>query len=108
MQLPENLDHRSRKRLVQLVCVAAWSDLDLADEERTHIMQLAADLALGADDMADVRSWLRSPPPDFDPMDVPRQHAPVFLEALAGVIAADGRIDPEECETLRLISELIQ
>ncbi len=108
MQLPADLDHRSRKRLVQLVCVAAWSDLDLAEAERTHIMGLAADLALGADDMVDVKAWLASPPPDFDPMDVPRQHAPIFLEALAAVIAADGKIDPEECETLRLISELIQ
>ena len=29
-----NLDPRTRKRLVQVACVAAWSDLDIAEEER--------------------------------------------------------------------------
>ena len=71
-------------------------------------MQLAMDVALGEDDMDDVQAWLTSPPPEFDPQDIPRRHGPVFLEALARVVAADGRIDPEECETLRLLSELLE
>lgn len=108
LEAVKQLAPRSRKQLIQLACVAAWSDLEVAEAERDVIVGLAADLGLTGDDMEDVRAWLDSPPPDFDPQDVPRRHRALFLDTLARVIAADGRIDPEECETLRILGELVE
>jgi len=97
----------TRKKLVQMACVAAWSDLEIREEERQVVFDLAAQLALPGGDLVEVRQWLRSPPPDFDPYDIPREHRQAFLEAFLEVVTADGRIDPEESETIRLLRELV-
>ncbi len=104
-----NLEHMSpdvRRRLLQMACVAAWSDLDVADEERAVVMELAGDLALGDEGVRQARAWLDHAPPEFDPFEIPAKHRETFFEALRAVIEADGRLDPEECETLRLLREL--
>lgn len=106
-ELLTDMDDATRERLVQLACVAAWSDLDVAAEERAVVLELAADLALGPRSMAKVQSWLDGPPPYLDPQAIPPQHRTAFLEALRAVIRADGRIERAECETLRLIEELV-
>ena len=103
----DGMDAGTRKRLVQMACVAAWSDMDIAESERRVVLDLARDVDLPEDDLEEVMGWLKSPPPDFDPYDIPRAHRAAFLEALDDVVKADGRLDPEECETLRLIKELV-
>jgi uncharacterized tellurite resistance protein B-like protein len=97
----------TRKKLVQMACIAAWSDLEIHDSERRVIFDLATQLALPGNDLADVREWLQSPPPDFDPYEIPNEHRAAFLAAFLEVVTADGRIDPEESETIRLLRELV-
>ena len=101
------MSQATRKRLVQMACVAAWSDMSIAQVEREVVMNLASSLGLSEPDLAEVQTWLKHPPPDFDPYDIPREHRQTFLDALVTVMKADGRLDPEESETLRLISELV-
>lgn len=102
------MDLTTRRRLIQLACVAAWSDMSLAEGEKQAVLTLARELDLGDDDVQRVKSWLVNGPPDFDPYDIPLAHRQTFLEAFTRVIAADGRIDPEESEAIRLIRELVR
>jgi uncharacterized tellurite resistance protein B-like protein len=96
-----------RKQLVRLACVAAWSDLDLAEEERSVILHLAMEMALPVKAMDQVMEWLESPPADADPTTVAVDHRERFMEALWTVVLADGRFDPAECQTMGLIRELM-
>ncbi len=43
----------------------------------------------------------------MDPYEIPPAHRTAFFQALTRVIESDGRIDPRESETLRLLRELI-
>lgn len=97
----------TRKKLVQMACVAAWSDLEIRPEERRAIFDLATQLALPGADLAEIKDWLSAPPPDFDPYDIPNEHRQAFLEAFLEIVTADGRIDPEESEAIRLLRELV-
>lgn len=97
----------TRKKLVQMACIAAWSDLEIHESERQVVFDLATQLALPDNDLDDVREWLKAPPPDFDPYEIPNEHRAAFLEAFLEVVTADGRIDPEESETIRLLRELV-
>lgn len=97
----------TRKKLVQMACIAAWSDLEIVESERQVIFDLATQLALPGETLEEVRAWLESPPPDFDPYEIPNEHRAAFLEAFLEVVTADGRIDPEESETIRLLRELV-
>lgn len=97
----------TRKKLVQMACIAAWADLEIHENERKVVYDLATQLALPNEDLADVDEWLRSAPPDFDPYSIPDEHRAAFLEAFLEVMTADGRIDPEESETIRLLRELV-
>lgn len=97
----------TKRRLVQLACVAAWSDMKLADGERDAVLALAIEIGLEGGELDLVRKWLAEGPPDFDPYDVPHEHRQAFLDAFIRVIEADGRIDPEESEAVRLIRELV-
>ena len=101
-----SLDEQTRRRLVQLACVGAWSDMSVAPEERQFVLQLCAELALGPRGCDEVQRWLDGPPPDFDPNEVLPEHRALFLRTLERVVEVDGRIDPDESETLRLIREL--
>ena len=96
-----------RMKLIQMACVAAWSDMDIAPEERTVVLELATRLALNADELKVVEQWLKSPPPEFDPYTIPKAYREAFLAAMVKVAKADGRIDPEETETFQLIRELV-
>lgn len=97
----------TRKKLVQMACIAAWADLEIHPTEREVIFDLATKLALPGAELDEVEQWLKSPPPDFDPYEIPREHRAAFLEAFLDVIVADGRIDPEESESIRLLRELV-
>lgn len=97
----------TRKKLVQMACIAAWSDLEIHETERRVVYDLATQLALPGEELAEVYEWLQAPPPDFDPYEIPNEHRAAFLEAFLEVMTADGRIDPEESETIRLLRELV-
>ncbi len=103
----DTMSPTTRKKLVQMACIAAWADLEIHDAERQVVFELATQLALPGTDLSEVESWLREPPPDFDPYEIPNEHRAAFLEAFLEVITADGRIDPEESETIRLLRELV-
>ena len=81
--------------------------MDIAPEERTVVLGLATRLALDKSELEVVNGWLKTPPPEFDPYTIPRAHREAFLAAMLKVAEADGRIDPEETETFRLIRELV-
>jgi len=102
-----DMDIPTRRRLIQMACVAAWSDMDIADTEKEVVMKLAERLELGESDLLRVRKWLTEGVPDFDPYDIPYGHRQAFLDTFTEVIEADGRIDPEESEAMRLIRELV-
>jgi uncharacterized membrane protein YebE (DUF533 family) len=103
----DGMDERTRINLLKMACVAAWSDLSIADSERKVVLDLAREISVGDEGRALAEGWLKSPPSDFDPYDIPHKHAKTFIEALQTVMRADGRIDPEESETLNLIRELV-
>lgn len=103
----QGMNAQTRKKLVQLACVAAWSDMDLAESEREVVMGLAMEMALDEDDLDEVKTWLKRPPPEFDPYDIPTAHRTEFVAAFRKVIEADGRIDPEESEAIQLICQLV-
>ncbi|MGM0578451.1 MAG: hypothetical protein ACQEXJ_22195 [Myxococcota bacterium] len=103
----EGMSTTTRKNLVQMACVAAWSDLSVAEAERRAILDLAMRLALDDEDLAEVRTWLDAPPPEFDPNDIPEAHRKTFVDALEDVVKADGRLDADECITLGIIRELV-
>ena len=97
----------TKRRLLQLACVAAWSDMSLGETERDVVVKMAHEVGLEGPDLELVKHWLREGPPDFDPYDIPHEHRQLFLEAFTRVVEADGRIDPEESESIRLIRELV-
>ncbi len=103
------LDRSDRLRLMKFVCSFAWADLEVRPEERAFVAGMIERLGLDDEDAVQVASWLQSPPgPDaIDPTEVPVEHRQVFVEAIEGVIAADGHIAPEERENLTLFRDLL-
>ena len=103
------LDTASRLRLMKFVCSFAWADLQVNVAERAFVAQLIRRLSLDEEERKKVRGWLEIPPsPDsVDPGLIPPAHRKVFLEAIEGVIIADGEIAPEERENLQLLQELL-
>jgi len=106
----DRLDRRERMRLMKFVCSFAWADLEIRPEERAFVRDMVARLALDGDDGDEVRGWLEVPPApeSIDPTLVPAAHRQVFLDAIQGVIAADGEIAPEEIENYRLFHDLVR
>jgi uncharacterized tellurite resistance protein B-like protein len=101
------MPHETRKKLVQMACIAAWSDLEIQDTERRVVLEIATQLALTPAELEEVKHWLDDAPPEFDPYDIPREHRAAFLEAILEVVTADGRIDVEESELIRLLRDLV-
>ena len=105
----EDLDARQRLQLIKFVCSFAWADLEVRAEERSFVARLALRLELDARERNQVRRWLERPPaPDgVDPMSIPPTHRKSFLEAIEGVVAADGEISAEERESLAVLRDLL-
>lgn len=101
------MPHPIRKKLVHMACIAAWSDLEIEDSERRVIFEIATQLALTPAELDEVKRWLDEAPPEFDPYEIPHEHRQSFLSAFLEVVTADGRIDPEESESIRLLRELV-
>ena len=105
-----DMNPADRIRLMQFVCSFAWADLEVRPEERKFIGDLVLRLELGADETRQVQRWLEVPPApeDLDPTDVPRLHREAFLEAIEGLIRADGEVADEERENLALFKQLFE
>ena len=105
----DDLDARQRLLLIKFVCSFAWADLEVRAEERSFIARLVDRLELDARERRQVSRWLERPPlPDsVDPMTIPPMHRKSFLEAIQGVVAADGEISAEERESLAVLQDLL-
>jgi len=110
MAMLDRLDRRERMRLMKFVCSFAWADLEIRPEEREFVRDMVARLALDGDEGEEVQRWLDVPPApeSIDPTLVPTAHRQVFIDAIKGVITADGEIAPEEIENFRLFHDLVR
>jgi len=106
----EGLDRRQRLQLMKFVCSFAWADLEVRAEERAFVARMVERLGLEPEELARVHGWLEHPPsPDaVDPMAIPPAHRKLFLDAIEGVIAADGEISVEERESLQILRDLFE
>ncbi|NLY92588.1 MAG: TerB family tellurite resistance protein [Myxococcales bacterium] len=103
------LDKEDRLQLMKFVCSFAWADLEVKDSERAFVGRLVRRLELGPEEKALVESWLEVPPPpeEVDPMDIPRGHRELFIQAVRAMIVADGQVDDAEAENFELLSQLL-
>ena len=108
-EMLEQLGRRDRLRLVQFVCSFAWADFEIQPEERVFISRLIRRLDLGVEDDLQVQQWLDRPPAidDLDPTSIPATHRRFFVEAIEGLIQADGEIAVEERETFEIFKQLL-
>jgi hypothetical protein len=105
----DQLDRSDRLRLVQFVCSFAWADFEIQPEERDFIAKLIRRLELGDEDDRQVQQWLQRPPSldDLDPTSIPAAHRRFFVEAIEGLIAADGEVVAEESDTFEIFKQLL-
>ncbi len=105
----EELDRRDRLRLVQFVCSFAWADFEIQPEERVFISRLIRRLELGEEENLQIQQWLDRPPglDDLDPTSIPAAHRRFFVEAIEGLISADGEIAEEERESFEIFQQLL-
>lgn len=103
------LDRRERLRLVEFVCSFAWADFEIQPEERDFITGLIRRLDLDADENRQVELWLERPPriENLDPTSIPAVHRRHFIEAIEGLIAADGNVKDEERESFEVFKQLL-
>jgi len=104
----KQLTQQERLQLMRFVCSFAWADLEIQPKEREFVKKLVARLGLSDDERKQVQEWLKVPPEadTLDPQQIPRAHRKLFLDTAREMIAADGKIDPEEEETLQLLEQL--
>jgi len=102
-----DMNATDRLRLMQFVCSFAWADLEVRPEEREFIRKLVGQLGLSPDEQLQVQRWLQVPP-DPDPADVPREHRQAFLDAIDGLIRADGEIADEELDSFAVFRMLLE
>jgi uncharacterized tellurite resistance protein B-like protein len=105
----DQLDRRERLRLVQFVCSFAWADFEIQPEERVFISRLIRRLELDEEENLQVQQWLDRPPSldDLDPTSIPAAHRRFFVEAIEGLISADGEVADEERETFEIFKQLL-
>lgn len=108
-EMLEELGPRDRMRLVQFVCSFAWADLEIQPEERVFISRLIRRLDLGEAEDLQVQQWLDRPPDldDLDPTSIPAAHRRFFVEAIEGLINADGEIAEEERDSFDIFKQLL-
>jgi uncharacterized tellurite resistance protein B-like protein len=93
-----DLSREQRLLLLRFACAFAWTDLEVRESEKRFVRRLMQRLELSDDDRLEVEDWLHvAPAPhDLDPSRIPAEHRRIFLEAVRGVVYADGEVDPEE------------
>jgi uncharacterized tellurite resistance protein B-like protein len=94
----EGLSRDDRMLLLRFVCAFAWTDLEIREGEKQFVARLLGRLQLSAEDQAEVQGYLHvAPSPETtNPKLVPRDHRRIFIEAIRGLIYADGEVDIEE------------
>jgi uncharacterized tellurite resistance protein B-like protein len=107
--MTKSLGREDRLRLMKFLCSFAWADLRVHEKEKLFIRRMVKKLSLDAGEAAAVEGWLKVPPrPDeVDPLDIPRDHKQLFLEAVRAVVIADGEVHPNERINLALLEELL-
>lgn len=106
----DQLDRRDRMRLVEFVCSFAWADFEIQPEERVFIARLIRRLGLDEEEDRRVQQWLERPPKldGLDPTSIPVAHRRVFVDAIEGLIAADGEVAAEEQDSLEIFKQLLE
>lgn len=106
----DQLDRRDRLRLVEFVCSFAWADFEIQPEERVFISRLIRRLDLDEDEHLRVQQWLDRPPriDDLDPTSIPAAHRRLFVDAIDGLISADGEVSEEERESFEIFKQLLE
>ncbi len=104
------LNPADRRKLLRFVIGTAWADLKITPREVGYLEKLLRRLQLPPHEEAEVLQWLKEPPQpeDIDPTSIPREHRQVFLDAVRGMMRADGSASAEEKENLRLLERLTQ
>lgn len=103
----KSLGHDERMRLLKFVCSFAWTDLQISDAERAVVDRLVDRWAFDFEDRKTIARWLKMPPEDADPTEIPVEHRQRFLDAVREVVVADGEVSEEELISLRLFEELV-
>ena len=105
----KSLTRKDRLRLMKFVCSFAWADLEIRPEERRFVSDMIKRLGFDEEEKQKVSGWLEVPPdPDaVDPSLIPRAHRQIFIDAIRGVIVADGEVALEEEENLALLEKLL-
>ena len=95
---------------MRFVCSFAWADLEIRPEERAFISRMMRGLELEPGEELQVHQWLDVPPEldGLDPTAIPVKHRRMFLDAIEGVVAADGRVTIEERDNLEIFSALLR
>ncbi len=106
----EALSRAERMQLLQFVCSFAWSDFEVAGDERQYVERIVRMLELDGDERLEVLGWLETPPPidAVDPARVPAAHRELFVKACEGVVAADSKFSAEERDQLVLFKQLLR
>lgn len=98
--------HTERMKLLRFAASFLWADLDIADAERTFLLELAAELDIAR---ADAHALLDRPP-TADEVD-PARVDPFLADAIRAValraIAADGKVEPKEMQLFDLLDALL-
>lgn len=98
--------HSEKLKLLRFAASFLWADLDIAEAERTFLLDLAAELDVGR---ADAHALLERPPA-ADEVDPARVH-PLLADAVRAValraIAADGVVAPKEMQLFDLLDVLL-
>ena len=104
-----NMTHSERMNLIRFVCNAAWQDVQIQEQEKSHILRLCERMGLDEADMERVHRWLKAPPPidSVDPSRIPLHLAPELLRELEDLVSVDGVIAEEEADMLDLLRELL-
>ena len=105
----DQLDRSDRLRLVEFVCSFAWADFEIQPEERVFIARLIRRLDLDEEEDLKVQQWLERPPKidGLDPTSIPASHRRVFVDAIEGLIGADGEISAEERDSFEIFKQLL-
>jgi len=106
----DQLDRKDRMRLVEFVCSFAWADFEIQPEERVFIARLIRRLGLDEEEDLKVQQWLERPPKidGLDPTSIPATHRRVFVDAIEGLISADGEVAAEEQDSFEIFKQLLE
>jgi tellurite resistance protein len=106
----DSLDPETRLKLCAFACAFAWADFTVQPEEREHLARLVKRLKLDEDERRKVEAWLKSPPPldDLDPQGIPQAKRALFLKEAEDVIRADGVVQPEEEDSIKVLRRILK